>query len=74
MRLNFGSNPELPSWIPAVIDWHNGFRMAFALYGRRRKDQGLSRVLELLGKWHMLAAEHPKSGFIRDVTDEFSLL
>lgn len=48
--------------------------MAFALYGRWRKDQGLSRVLvvlEVLGEWHMLVAVHPKSGCISDVTDEW---
>lgn len=62
LRLKFGSDPELPSRIPAVIGWHKGSRDGLC---SAREGLGLSRVLEVLevlGEWHMLVAVPPKSG------------
>lgn len=59
LRLKFGPNPELPSRIPVVTDWHKGSRDGLC---SARAGLRLSRVLEMLealGEWHTLVAVPP---------------
>lgn len=57
-----------------VIDRQSGSRDGLCSVWEAEPGPGAEQGAggaEVLGQWHMLAAVHPKSGFISDGTDEW---